>query len=81
MYLNPQKYCLSSCKSADACADAETEWCSYVLYDASFCNSADEDTDADRAILAIMVLVKPLQCVEKWSFYPLKKTQLKQIIC
>ena len=35
-----KKYGPSTCKSADAdaCADADTDWCSYALYDPSFCN-------------------------------------------
>ena len=42
MYLHPQKYGPSTCKSAGAVADvdvdADTDWCSYVIYDPSFCN-------------------------------------------
>ena len=42
MYLHPPKYGPSACKSVDAdanaCADADTDWCSYILYDPSFCN-------------------------------------------
>ena len=43
---------------ADACADVDADQCSYVLYDSSFRNSADADTDADQSILAIMVKKK-----------------------
>ena len=40
MYLHPQKCGPSTCKSADADmdADADTDYCSYVLYNPSFCN-------------------------------------------
>ena len=42
MYLHPQKYGPSTCKSADADddtdVDADTDWCNYVLYNPSFCN-------------------------------------------
>ena len=59
MYLHLQKHGPFTCKSMDAdddaCADGETDWCSYFLYNPSFCNYADVDvdTDADQSILAI----------------------------
>ena len=55
MHLHPQKHGSSTCKSVDvdACADVDTDQCSYVLYNSSFCNSTDADTDADWSILAI----------------------------
>ena len=53
-----QNYGRSTCKSADAhadaCADPNTDWCSYVLYEPSFRNSADADADADQSILGII---------------------------
>ena len=53
MYLYPLKMTPPTCKSnavdAGACADADQ--CSYVLWESSFCNSADADTDATRSIL------------------------------
>ena len=38
MYLHPQKYGPSTCKSVDVEADVDTDQCSYVLYNTSFCN-------------------------------------------
>ena len=49
-----EQSCLKSDADADVCADADTDWCSYICsiaYDPSFCNSAD--TDIDRSSLAM----------------------------
>ena len=57
--LHPQKYGPSICKSADAdaCADEDTDWCSYVLYDPSFCYLRMRiHMDADQSILDIILL-------------------------
>ena len=53
-----QKYGPSTCKSADA----DTDWCSYVPYERSFCNYAVADTDADWSILAIRLSTVETKC-------------------